>query len=244
MTLTDHQLAAAVQVGRWIDARGNARADVRAAYRLTATESGFAPEVLQAGEQALLAAGLLRLERDRLTPTAALGPFVQIHDDAAARTALKIAIRASEDDLRAEFGAEGEDYVFEAVRAELRALSRPDLAERCVRVSLVSDAFGYDVAAPRLDGSWRRLEVKSQAGRAATTARFFLTRHEYETGLAAPGEWALVVCARPTDVFEVLGWCRAQTLATYLPSDQGGRWSEAVVELPLSALRAGIPSSV
>src|SRR5688500_16852398 len=53
-----------------------------------------------------------------------------------------------------------EAHVTEACRAQLIEAGRDDLAARVRRVSLTSDQLGYDITAPRLDDSTRRIEVK------------------------------------------------------------------------------------
>lgn len=245
---TRHQLAAAVQVARWIDAAGNVQEDAHAVYRTTATGRVFPPSSLHAGEGILLAAGLLRLAHGRLTPTPALARFVTANDEDVAVDALaRMIAERTTAVANTEAGAAGEDFVLARVRENLEALHRPDLAERCERVSLVSDWFGFDIAAPKITGEVRRLEVKTQSiEERSATARFFLTRNEYDTGRANPTEWALVVCwrARTTGGMTLVGWCRAATLASYLPADQNGRWTEALVHLPVTALTAGLPAAM
>lgn len=248
MEPTRHQLAAAVQVARFIDAGGNQQSDARDSYRFTATDRAFAPESLRAGEGLLIAAGLLRLVEGRLIPTPAMANFAAIADVDEAATALAgvVAERADAVD-RVEAGAAGEEFVLALVRRDLESLHRPDVAARCERVSLVSDFFGYDITAPTITRLVRRLEVKTQTTDArATTVRFFLTRHEYDIGRANPSEWALVACTRSRESGEMtlMGWCRAATLAAYLPVDQGGKWTEALVNIPASVLTAGFPAAI
>lgn len=92
----------------------------------------------------------------------------------------------------------------------------------------------------------RRLEVKTQTVDASpATVRFYLTRNEYDTGRSNPTEWALVSCSRTrTGDLALLGWCRAATLTSYLPVDQAGKWTEALVKVPLSALTRGLPAPI
>jgi hypothetical protein len=114
-------------------------------------------------------------------------------------------------------------------------------------VSLISDALGYDVNAPTLGAATRRLEVKTQGSNAAATVRFFLSRNEYEVGRRHTTSWALVMCCAPTGpsgAVEICGWCRADSLALYLPDDRNGRWTEAMVRMPTVALAAGFPPAV
>jgi hypothetical protein len=67
--------------------------------------------------------------------------------------------RFSDADAR-RTGDLAEAHVTKACRAQLSGAGRDDLAALVRRVSLTSDQLGYDVTAPRLDGSTRRLEVK------------------------------------------------------------------------------------
>lgn len=245
---TRHELGAAVQVARLVDATGNAHEDARDAYLTTPTRDMFAPETLRTAEGLLLEAGLLRLDDGRLLPTPSLGALASIDDDDEAADVLAgtLAERAEAVD-RSETGTAGELYVLEQVRANLIALNYPDLAELCEQVSLVSDWIGYDLSAPRADRTLRRLEVKTMtsAGRPATV-RFFLSRNEYDTGRRNASEWALVACTRDraTGEMALLGWCRAAALTAYLPVDQNGRWTEAQVSLPITTLMPMFPAAV
>lgn len=244
---TAHELAAAAQVAKFIDAGGNDLVDAHTSYALTSTDESFAQSTLRAGEGLLLEAGMLRLVEGRLIPTHLLAAFVNIGDKDEAAAALDRILdhQASEAD-RAATGAAGEEFVLAAVRDELERLHRPDIADRCERVSLISDAFGYDIHAPTLHDTMRRLEVKTQTvdGK-PSTVRFYLSRNEYDTGRANPAEWALVACSRThSGELALHGWCRAATLSSYLPADQGGKWTEALVTVPLSVLSPGFPSPV
>lgn len=244
---TAHELAAAAQVAKLIDAAGNDQSDARRSYALTSTDQSFTSSTMRAGEGLLLEAGMLRLVEGRLVPTARLASFASIGDDTEAAAALdRILDRQASEADRALIGTAGEEFVLAAVRHELRRLHRPDVADRCERVSLISDAFGYDINAPTLGDAMRRLEVKTQTidGR-SSTVRFYLSRNEYDTGRSNPAEWALVACSRTrSEELTLLGWCRAATLASYLPADQGGRWTEALVHVPLSVLSPGLPAPI
>lgn len=247
-TPSRHELAAAIQVARFIDAPGNDRDDAHGAYRTTPTSDSFAPETLRIGEGLLLEAGLLILIDGRLVPTAILGLFIANRSDEQAATTLAQALAERADSLdRGEAGAAGEEFVLARARSELDALHRPDLSVLCERVSLISDWYGYDVTAPMLTGQLRRLEVKTMSSDGPPASlRFFISRNEYDTGRRNPEEWALVACARARATGEVsmVGWCRASTLTAYLPADQGGRWTEAAVQLPVAVLNPGLPAAV
>ena len=121
----------------------------------------------------------------------------------------------------------------------------PRLASKEVplrRVSLGSDALGYDITAAYV---WRQALLEAKAGVDADTARFFVSRNEWETGLSYPDDWFLVYC-RVDDTKvragEVVGWCTAHDLADHAPNDHGaGRWSSVCIELPTAQLRPGLP---
>ncbi len=247
LTLTHHQVAAAIQVARLIDDRGNGRGDARSSYLTTATDQAFSPSSLRAGEGLLLAANLLRLEDGRLVPTVGLRSLAAIEEvERAAATLSRLIDERARDVDRTAIGSAGEEHVLAEVRGELEALDRPDLAAMCERVSLVSDYFGFDITAPLLGAGERRLEVKTQTVVGpVSTIRFYLSRNEYDVGRRNPAEWALVACTRSAaDVIETVGWCRAATLNGYLPQDQGGRWTEAQVQIPTSLLIEGFPPAV
>jgi hypothetical protein len=72
--------------------------------------------------------------------------------------------RRFDDRRRRLIGEIGEEVVLTAARHELTLLNRDDLARRVRRVSLDSDALGYDISAPRLIGEPRLLEVKASTG--------------------------------------------------------------------------------
>ena len=245
---TRHELDAAVQVARLVDATGNAHEDARHAYSTTPTQHTFSPETLRTAEVLLIEAGLMRLEDGRLLPTTGLGVLAGINDDQEAANVLAKVLGARADAMdRSETGSAGELYVLEMVRADLIALDYPDLAEQCEQVSLVSDSFGYDLRAPKVDGTLRRLEVKTTTATGRpTTVRFFISRNEYDVGRRNAFEWALVACTRDrsTGQVDLLGWCRALTLTQYLPVDRYGRWTEAHVSLPATALMPAFPAAV
>jgi len=257
---TRHELRAALHVARLIDEHGNSVEAARMAYRHAITGRVHPLENLVVGERILLRSGLLTGGGDDLLPTAALMVLVALADDEAL---LALAAACGVDDLRSlagllpddvgedsqairdAYGAAGEVAVVLRCRDELADLGRSDLVEGVQRVSLVSDALGYDVAAPSIGGDLRLLEVKTQ-GAASADARFYLSRNEYEVGRARAG-WALVCCRAPDGPdgpVEVVGWCRASALRDHLPEDRRGRWTEARVKLPLRVLMPGLPSAL
>lgn len=165
----------------------------------------------------------------------------QVILDVDRREELLLALgRKFDESERATLGLRGEEFVVKIARDELTELGRADLAADVRRLSEFADNLGYDVVAPRLDGS-RRLEVKT-SGRRGDLFRFFISRSEIDWGLRDL-DWALVACRLHSDgELELLGWCRAQALEPYLPTDsEGGRWAEAELEIPPTLFYYGLP---
>ena len=241
---TQHQLRAAVEVARIIDADGNPATDARNAYRYILTQGEHRAASLLAGETLLVAAGLL-VERDgRLYRTDGLAVLANLEAEVAADV-VRARHAAVVDEARRTFiGAVGEIAVAEACRANLVELGRTDLARAVQRVSLVDDGLGYDVLAPTLRGAGRLLEVKTSARHTPGAIEFFLSRNEYTVGQRHPEDWALVACAFVSEEAQVVGWCRASALTTYLPTDGMGHWTEARVQLPSVQLVPGVPPAV
>ena len=135
-----------------------------------------------------------------------------------------------------------EAHVTEVCRTELADAGRDDLATIVRRVSLTSDQLGYDVTAPRLDGSSRRLEVK---GTRSVGPHLLIVISLNEAKAAARDDnWFLVVCRVATDdTVVVLGWTTNALLAPRLPLDQADRggWLSAAVPIEESELIPGLP---
>jgi hypothetical protein len=136
-----------------------------------------------------------------------------------------------------------EIYVTEACRTQLVDMGREDLAGLVRRVSVSSDQLGYDITAPRLDGSSRRLEVK---GTRAQGSQLLVVISINEAKVAARDpDWFLVVCRVATDdTVVVLGWTTNALLQHRLPVDQVNRggWLSAAVPINASELEAGLPA--
>jgi hypothetical protein len=139
-------------------------------------------------------------------------------------------------------GEIGEELVLAAAREQLRSLRHPRLADQVHRVSLGSDALGYDIVAPRVIGQHRLLEVK-----ATTTTDpfgFYLSRNEHTTGGRNPDDWFLIACLI-TNVDqragEIIGWSSHPDLARHMPTDnEAGAWQSVRVELPSVTFTAGL----
>lgn len=143
---------------------------------------------------------------------------------------------------RERLGGEGEEAVVRACRVELTEIGRQELAAAVRRVSLISDELGYDVTAPRLDGSVRRLETKATRSQ-ADSCRVFVTRNELATGLADPDWFLVVVRCTAAGEESILGHLGAAALEPFLPVDQSlhGLWQSAALRLSIGDLTPGLP---
>lgn len=244
-----HQLRAAALVLTVLGGKPCSLELARRSYRSLSTHGEHSSLDLERGEDLLVRLGIVvrtaRMLRPKVSDLEGLdeAAVADVLSDLEGAQASVEHTRLSLDALRARIGAAGEEAVARACRAELRAIGASDLASQVERVSVISDAFGYDVRAPRLDRSMRLLEVKTRLGPMRGTVRFFLTRNEYDVGRDESG-WSLVICAAGSirlDDVQVCGWCPVQALEPYLPLDNHGRWTEAQVNLPRTALRSGLP---
>ena len=258
------QLDSALAVARLIDEAGNDLAVARLTYTTATTDGRRSDRRLMEGEDLLLAAGLLATVDGRLIPQDRLRALCELPADEASAVLLLLLpsgngvaavsdvegvggdvefdMRDGTREDRREIGMLGERHVLHCCKSELEKLGRPDLARQAQRVSLISDALGYDVFAPTVDGRGRKLEVKTQSGLARDNFRLFLTRNEYEVG-RRNDNWAVVCCDSSEDV-RIIGWCKAIALSPYLPVDRNGRWTEALVHVPLAVLHGGLPDCV
>ncbi len=241
---TDYQIRAAIEVAHLIDAAGNSVADARDAYRHTLTLGEHTPRSLRGGEALLLRLGLLFEADGRLFPADTLVVLARV-DDAAAADLIRTRRRTVlTQELRELIGSAGENAVLSACTDNLVALGRRDLADRVQQVSLVDDTLGYDIYAPSVTGSVRFLEVKTSGRNSSGAFTFYLSRNEYNIGRVNPNSWALIACSWDGTEAQVVGWCRAVALSAYLPVDGSGRWTEALVCLPLTLLASGLPAAV
>lgn len=245
--VTEHHLRAAVEVARVIDATGNAAGDARDAYQHILSQGEHREASLRAGEALLLRLGLLTEVDGRLYPTDALAVLAHLEPEGAVEVVRRQTQVRDDEGLRELVGAAGEQVVVDACVDNLTALGREDLVRLVQQVSLVDDSLGYDVSAPVIgDGPGRMLEVKTSAGVLQGVFEFFISRNEYDVGRRNPDAWSLVACSwtSATQVAEIFGWCRAASLAAYLPTDGAGRWTEARVRVPRAVFASGIPPAV
>jgi hypothetical protein len=174
--------------------------------------------------------------------------LVQLVPDAVRREQLLLALAQRFDDTRQRLiGEIGEELVMNALRGELRAMGRLDLAREVRQVSLRSDQLGYDISAPRVAGSARLLEVKATISHPAGSLAIHLSRNEADTGATFP-DWALVACVIDDidlRLGHIVGWCPEKALADLLPLDGfAGRWEQASIEVPLERLSPGLPGVI
>lgn len=163
--------------------------------------------------------------------------------DPATRELLLLALgRTFSADRRKETGEIAEKHVVDACETELIAAGEPDLAAKVRRVSLESDQLGYDITAPRLDGSTRRIECKGARARGEALT-VYLSRGEFDRG-RVDHDWFLVVCRVDANDFASLeGWCTAEGLEPLLPvdKDESARWSSVEIGLSPGVLHSGLP---
>ena len=157
------------------------------------------------------------------------------------RDAILLAAAIKYDDmaLRA-LGDAGEEAVVTACRTFLEEHGHPELTGKVRRVSLISDALGYDIEAPTLTGLECRLEVKCYRGR---HPNFYITRNESEVGWRLP-RWYLVLCRFISDSGpSVVGWTSLASLVARMPTDvdTSARWQVVNVQFDESELQPGLP---
>lgn len=180
-----------------------------------------------------------------LVPDDVTAAMATVIVDPARREAFLLGrARTVDANLRAELGEVGEEAAVASCKEQLHALDAAEAAKGVRRVSLISDELGYDVVAPRVDGSSRRLEVKATRSPAATVT-VLVTRNEIEAGHADP-DWNLVVVRVDRDGgHAILGHAPATALTPLLPQDghDAGRWQVARLRLQVADLVPGLPAA-
>lgn len=240
------QVSAALWVVRAIDADGSDQAALESAFQRAITQGRFPRPDLDNAHALLVERGLVLIADGRARHNESIGALLSLPDPTALPLLARLLATSELDDplRRAAIGSLGEQAVERWCVDELVALGHHDFAAQVRRVSLVSDRFGYDIAAPSIQAEDRMLEVKTTTSPSTKTFRFFLTRNEYDVGRSHQRQWAMVACVAVEDAATVIGWCRAAELERYIPDDANGRWTEAQVSLPSSALLGGVPSAV
>ncbi|MDN4473462.1 protein NO VEIN domain-containing protein [Demequina zhanjiangensis] len=243
-SLSDHQLSAAIRVARILNPAGSDAASLELSLPLVISQGEHRAEDLRVGLALLVDAELAFAGAAGVRGTSELSALVALDDASALRELRRLLQVKEQQSDRALLGSAGEAAVVAACRAELLVVGRPDLQAEIIQVSLFDDTLGYDIAAPTLRGTARRLEVKTTSQVSGGVFQFYLSRNEYDVGCRNPSEWALVACERRGELIDIVGWCRASALAPYLPQDHRGRWTEALVRVPCSMLIEGTPSCV
>jgi hypothetical protein len=108
-----------------------------------------------------------------------------------------------------------------------------------VHVASMGDGFGYDIAFKPGQREWH-LEVKSTVRRGRLT--FYLSRNEYEVGLADP-YWRLVVLGLNSSLqLRAIATLQPGHLELLAPVDSGprGKWQSALFELSGNSFMNGI----
>lgn len=180
--------------------------------------------------------------RSEFLPDAVLSGLSVLMPDPERREAFLLArARVVNPDVLREIGDTGEDYVVLSCRSQLHSLGASTLANAVRRVSLISDELGYDIVAPRINSSTRRIEVKTVSS-SGNSVGFYISRNEINVGLADQ-DWALVVVRVAAGDCAILGWTSAESLRSLLPRDCDwrGSWQTARLTVALSYLQRGLP---
>lgn len=177
-----------------------------------------------------------------LVPDDALDGIRSVLPDARDREAFLLArARVVDAEVRAAIGSEGEELTLKSLCSDLHNRGRADLAKKVRRVSLVSDELGYDISAPWIDGSIRRIEVKSTVSSGGVVA-LYLSRNEATVGHRDP-DWYIVVARVRSSNDGVLGWLSLSEVEHLLPVDrhERGSWQTARLKLDVRDLNPGLP---
>ena len=186
---------------------------------------------------AVCAAGDLRLE---FVPSDVVEVLGQLYDTPEREALLVAAASKFDAAVLDALGELGETTVLAEWSTVLRQSGRMDLVERVRRLSLISDALGYDIVAPDFKGEEYQLEVKCYRG---PIANCFVTRNEFEVGCRLPN-WRLVVCHASTDArATIVGWMASESLRDRTPTDRDelGKWQVARMVFRVGDLQPGLP---
>lgn len=100
--------------------------------------------------------------------------------------------------LNKKLGDRGEKIVMDLEKSRLSKAGRNDLANKIERVSLTSDAYGYDIVSYEEDGTKRYIEVKATRSNVGV-ANFFFTANELRTAQETPNYYIYMVYEVTTD---------------------------------------------
>lgn len=188
------------------------------------------------------AASAGRLKHDLIPDAERVAIETVIGDPALCTEVLLQAGRRLEAERLAELAAAGEEHVVACCREQLVDAGLGELVGAVARVGGLGAELGYQVIAPGLDGSTRRLGVKATRTE-HWRSEIHVTRDEYEQGILDP-DWALVVVeVAPAGEPKLIGWCRAESILSRLPRDEHelGNWGTARIEEVEVLLQEGLP---
>ena len=100
--------------------------------------------------------------------------------------------------LNKKLGDRGEKIVMDLEKSRLLKARRNDLANKIERVSLTSDAYGYDIVSYDEDGTKRYIEVKATRSNVGV-ANFFFTANELRTAQETQNYYIYMVYEVTTD---------------------------------------------
>lgn len=135
-------------------------------------------------------------------------------------------------DARAALGAEGEELVVRFLRRHPGVVAD--------RVSLISDAFGFDVVARRGD---RRVHLEVKTVRPRRHARIYLSRNEFET-MRRDRRWSLVLAiVGPDGTLVGLRTGSSPEILSGAPVDRAGgaRWEVMRLRVRPDTWEPGVP---
>jgi hypothetical protein len=140
---------------------------------------------------------------------------------------------------REELGRLGELAVMHELLQELPVAEH----HRVRHTSLFNDSAGFDIEAPLLEDTRRRvfLEVKTSS-RSGKDFNFFLSRNECSVGLRSES-WYLVFVRIMSGQPSILGHTRMEPIVAFLPIDpqDRGRWESVRISAQTEVLKPGLP---
>lgn len=130
-----------------------------------------------------------------------------------------------------------------AVMEELKRVVPEDLRGKIIRVSEISDHYGYDIEFPSRfeDKGQMALEVKTTS-RPGDYFRFYLTRNEYRAGLEL-ANWNLVFVQLIAGEYEIVGHLPHNEIRESVPQarDADWTWESVTAVMHKSEFFPGLP---